>query len=146
MRFNRIDLFLLFYRWIFLVYYAATNILLHWICHHWTLKIILYQRISFTRVHPHLLHQLNQQIVRVRSCRTVRTKQRISILIPSHYYSPFYNFESDWYTFSFAGISNFDGGQSSCKSHWADLTPEFRRKHYLVGLVLSHLSNAFNHV
>ena len=49
-------------------------------------------------------------------------------------------------TFDFKGISNYDGAQSNCKSHWADLTPEFRKKHYLVGLVLSHLSNAFNHV
>ena len=48
-------------------------------------------------------------------------------------------------TFS-VGLSQLDGGHSSGKSHWAELTPEFRRKHYLVGLVLSHLSNAFSHV
>lgn len=31
------------------------------------------------------------------------------------------------------------------KSHWAELTPEFKRRHFLVGLVLSQLSNAFDH-
>ena len=31
------------------------------------------------------------------------------------------------------------------KTHWAELTPEFKRRHFLVGLVLSQLSNAFDH-
>jgi hypothetical protein len=31
------------------------------------------------------------------------------------------------------------------KTHWAELTPEFRRRHFLVGLVLSQLSSAFDH-
>jgi len=30
------------------------------------------------------------------------------------------------------------------KSHWAELTPDFRRKHFLTGIVLTHLSNAFD--
>ena len=29
------------------------------------------------------------------------------------------------------------------KTHWAELTPEFKRRHFLVGLVLSQLSSAF---
>ena len=49
-------------------------------------------------------------------------------------------------TITLIGISQLDGGPGAGKSHWAELTPEFQRKHYLVGLVLSHLSNAFNHV
>ncbi len=32
------------------------------------------------------------------------------------------------------------------KTHWAELTPEFRKRHFLVGLVLSQLSGAFDHV
>lgn len=31
------------------------------------------------------------------------------------------------------------------KTHWAELTPEFKRRHFLVGLVLSQLSSAFEH-
>ena len=30
------------------------------------------------------------------------------------------------------------------KTHWAELTPDFRRRHYLVGTVLSLLSNALD--
>lgn len=30
------------------------------------------------------------------------------------------------------------------KTHWAELTPEFKRRHFLVGLVLSQLSTAFD--
>ena len=33
---------------------------------------------------------------------------------------------------------------SSEKSHWAELTPDFRRKHFLVGLALSLLSNSMD--
>ena len=29
------------------------------------------------------------------------------------------------------------------KTHWAELTPEFKRRHFLVGLVLSQLASAF---
>ena len=32
------------------------------------------------------------------------------------------------------------------KTHWAELTVEFRKKHFLVGLALSQLSNSLDHV
>ena len=30
------------------------------------------------------------------------------------------------------------------QTHWAELTTDFRKKHFLVGLVLSQLSNSFD--
>lgn len=60
------------------------------------------------------------------------------------YYKAYHSFGC--YCAIYIGINQLEGGHGGGKSHWAELTPEFRSKHYLVGLVISHLSNAFNQV